>query len=639
MGKAIYCQTCGKSLREEDFDRGRAFRQENSNFCADCRPELAATAPREPTPPSTARRPALRPPDAEKPGSTAKLPKVQGQDTPERRKPLLWISAVVVAVVVVLAVIVVSTVGDIRETPPPFVAPPPPPPIPPKPKPLEPTPVERDFLALRRLLAEPVKGWNTGEIDSLLRTLATSAGPRREELDALRAEYERGLRTLNLRDGLLARWSLDDADGAVAHDSGGGGRDAKIVGTPVRVPGRVGGAFQFNGPDCYLEIPARGILDVRTNACFTLAAWFMPESLPPATGPLNDAYYGIVMRAGFPIGLDVTRSGQTEFRFCTADKKSVLALSADRMPPKVWTHVAGVVDSKAGRVTVFINGRHSGESAYPPKSGILPSDSLWRIGIGEPKSKESRWGARGAIDEVLFYARALAPEEIALLAEGVVPPEADPRRQEPGDAGLVFHLSAERGLKSEGTEALSWSDEAHGVEAAATAVRDERPTLASVDGRPCLKFDGKNDRLLIPSQPSMNFDEKDSFTLALRVQLPAVVKNRWQGVIEKNLDAGSWYGIWIDNQNRWVFGGPQNLHGNPVHPGESVVVAVQDGGRERRLYVNGHRVATGPAWPGTGSGPFWFGGSPRPEFFEGQILDVRLWRRALDAAEVRGLNR
>jgi hypothetical protein len=176
---------------------------------------------------------------------------------------------------------------------------------------------------------------------------------------------------------------------------------------------------------------------------------------------------------------------------------------------------------------------------------------------------------------------------------------------------------------------------------ATSSVPDERPALLPIDGRPCLKFDGINDHLAIPASPSLSFQESESFTLEVRVHVAALpAKRRWQGVVTKSLGEGTWYGLWIDDRNWWVFGAATNLHGSPAKTGTSVVVGVQEGGRERRLYVNGSRVATGPAMPGSGAGPLWIGGgNGRPEFFDGRIQELRIWRRALDPAEIRALSK
>ncbi|HVE40157.1 MAG TPA: LamG domain-containing protein [Planctomycetota bacterium] len=644
MGKAIvYCQACGKSLREEDFERRRAFKQENNNFCVECRPELAAVVPREPTPPPTpTRRAPLRPPDGEKPGSTSKVPKIQAPETPPRRNPLLWISVAVVAALVVLAVIVLSTRGDIRESPTPHVVPPTPPPPPPGPKVPELSPFERDLQALRRLLGEPIKNWNVREIDALLRSVGENAGARREDIDKFRKDYERGLKLLSLREGLVGRWPLDEADGAIAHDASGMGHDGKIVGSPGRVPGRLGGAFQFRGGEDYVEIPAVATeLDIRDAATYTLAAWFMPDDLPPGkTVSANDSWYAILERQGLHCGLSMTREGRVEMGHWLTDRKQVAHNSNDRISPKAWNHVAGIVDARTGRTKVFINGKASGESRWTPKGSATVLETPWRIGIGLPNAKEWGWSARGLIDEVLFYARALAPEEIALLAEGAIPPDGDPRKTEPSDAGLALFLRADRDVKLEGGHVASWSDPARGMEAV-SYVRDERPDPGSAGGQPSLKFDGKDDYLAIVHHPELAFQEADSFSLAIRVHFAALPSPaRWRCLAEKSQEAGSYYGIWVDYHNRWVFGSTQNLHGSGMKTGFTSLVAVQEGGKERRLYVDGRRVATGPAMNGSGTGAFRLcGTNARLEYMPAEILEVRVWRRALDPTEIRGLNR
>src|SRR5438105_1779673 len=107
MGKAIvYCQTCGNSLYEDDFDRGRASRIDNRPYCAACRPATTPVpekppapppvlppSPPPPPPPPPPRRaisdriPIVRPP------STARIPK--STVAPRSNSALLWIIVIV----------------------------------------------------------------------------------------------------------------------------------------------------------------------------------------------------------------------------------------------------------------------------------------------------------------------------------------------------------------------------------------------------------------------------------------------------------------------------------------------------------------------------------------------------------------
>src|SRR5205823_3224394 len=63
----------------------------------------------------------------------------------------------------------------------------------PAPSPPVPSLLERDLDALRSFLAGPVEKWKTPEIELLLRRTMDAAGPRREEVDKLGKQYDRGL--------------------------------------------------------------------------------------------------------------------------------------------------------------------------------------------------------------------------------------------------------------------------------------------------------------------------------------------------------------------------------------------------------------------------------------------------------------
>lgn len=103
----------------------------------------------------------------------------------------------------------------------------------------------------------------------------------------------------------------------------------------------------------------------------------------------------------------------------------------------------------------------------------------------------------------------------------------------------------------------------------------------------------------------------------------------------KSRDAKPWYGLWIEGEGRWVFGGGRNLTGSAAVTGWQHVCAVQEGGSSRKLYLNGGLSASGAADDGSGTGDLWIGGAKSTrEFLNGSIGEVRIYRRALDASEV-----
>ena len=111
----------------------------------------------------------------------------------------------------------------------------------------------------------------------------------------------------------------------------------------------------------------------------------------------------------------------------------------------------------------------------------------------------------------------------------------------------------------------------------------------------------------------------------------------WKGIVTKSRDQKPWYGLWLEGEGRWVFGGGKNLMGSQAVGGWQHVCAVQDGGG-RKLYLNGGLSASGAADDGSGPGDLWIGGAKTTrEFAECSVNEVRIYRRALDASEVANL--
>jgi putative membrane-bound dehydrogenase-like protein len=158
---------------------------------------------------------------------------------------------------------------------------------------------------------------------------------------------------------------------------------------------------------------------------------------------------------------------------------------------------------------------------------------------------------------------------------------------------------------------------------------------AKVGGRPAVWFDGKSDWLRAPHGAELSFRASDGFTVSAWVHFSTVPEGGWRGVVTKSRESGPWYGLWVDSEGRWVFGGPANLAGPGALEGWQHVCAVQEAGKGRKLYVNGHLTASGAAQDGHGSGDLWIGGAATTrEFFGGSLGEIRVYRRALDAAEV-----
>jgi len=213
MGKPIlYCGDCGRSLREEDFERRKAGYLGNLPYCLACRPDAGV--------------PETRP--APSAGSTARLRSLPGSAPsrtlfarPSSRVPVGVVAAVGGAVVLLgLLFAASSTPKPPPPAPKPVVlgveplpasaapqprpeAPPPARPEPPRPAP---APAEPELLSPRQDVAavldrflddiRAIRASDEGfrraeEVRSMLRRAVEIAGPRKGEVEVLLAGYEK----------------------------------------------------------------------------------------------------------------------------------------------------------------------------------------------------------------------------------------------------------------------------------------------------------------------------------------------------------------------------------------------------------------------------------------------------------------
>ena len=242
------------------------------------------------------------------------------------------------------------------------------------------------------------------------------------------------------------------------------------------------------------------------------------------------------------------------------------------------------------------------------------------------------------------YLREFIARRMAAGSNSAAPRRKGPRAEPAesvSDTGLVLLLKAGAGVKGEGDRLSTWKDQSdEGWELSAAPGNGRPETGEKAKGRPVVWFDGQDDHVWLPHSKALAFGASSSFTVSAWVYLEERGGGGWRGVVTKSRDAGPWYGIWIDGGNRWVFGGSGNIQGDVAVPGWQHVCAVQEGGKGRKLYVDGALSATGSAGRADGTGDLWIGGAKSVrEFFEGAIGEVRIYRRALSAAEVSKLAR
>ncbi|MEI7492517.1 MAG: LamG-like jellyroll fold domain-containing protein [Bacteroidota bacterium] len=161
--------------------------------------------------------------------------------------------------------------------------------------------------------------------------------------------------------------------------------------------------------------------------------------------------------------------------------------------------------------------------------------------------------------------------------------------------------------------------------AGGTSICQGNSVTLNVSGN-ALQF-GSNSSVEINDNPILRFTSAESYTVMAWVYVQSNTYT-WRGIVTKSRDQGSFYGIWIDPGNQWVYGTGtlpsdfNNITGSIVTTGWHHIAIVQTGSVDRNLFVDGVSVGTGTVHNSDGTGLLRFGRSGNNfEVFEGGILD------------------
>jgi hypothetical protein len=400
--------------------------------------------------------------------------------------------------------------------------------------------------------------------------------------------------------GLVAAYGFDEGAGTTTADVSGNANTATISGAAWTTAGRFGGALSFDGVNDWVTVPDRSALDLTIG--MTLEAWVNPSALSgwraalmkEAPGGMSYALYAHdnVPRPAVTVSVGVDQS---------AAGTAALSLNT-------WSHLAATYDGTTLRL--FVNGVQVGSNALT--GNLTTSTGVLRIG------GDAVWGEfySGLIDEVKIYNRALSTSEIA----------------------------TDMGTPVGGPLVAAYAfDETAGSIASDASGHNLNGTVSGANwtaGRfgNGLQFDGTSDWVTVPHNNALNLTS--GMTLEAWV-LPSVLGD-WRTVLLKEGTGGHTFALYAEGA-----GAPgAHLQANtdvisagtvPLVAGIWTHLAATYDGTKLRLYVNGTLTATTPATglPIVSAGPLRIGGNAIwGEFFAGVIDEVRIYSRALTAAEI-----
>ncbi|MEM9557066.1 MAG: LamG-like jellyroll fold domain-containing protein [Acidobacteriota bacterium] len=231
--------------------------------------------------------------------------------------------------------------------------------------------------------------------------------------------------------GLTLHLTFDSGD---ATDASGNGRDGALLGVPLPVDGRLGGALAFDGTD-----DAVAVLDFAYGPAFTVALWLHAENLD------GDGYQYLASHGGFDVQPSMNLylpENDATLADDAARLRSVLRDAddgggeiitvADAIEPGRWHHIAVVVPSDGGHRLVVdgverATGGHGGDAFDPSGDLFFATRAV---------APDGRY-FHGLLDDVRLYERALANEELLWLASA---PDAfdHPPSVDAGDDRTVY---------------------------------------------------------------------------------------------------------------------------------------------------------------------------------------------------------
>ncbi len=205
-------------------------------------------------------------------------------------------------------------------------------------------------------------------------------------------------------------------------DASGLNHHGVVQGKVAFVPGKIGQAAGFDGTGGHIEIPSSPVLDALNQGNYTLAAWFKPADVPAGKETDNNANYGILNKTGWHEGIRYGNDKKFVFEHWLAGAKPDEAewkgagTWEGEYEPGQWHHVAGVVDRTAGATKIYVNGELQNTGDWDANAKAKDYGKItWKIGMAAPGSQQWAWSAKGQIDDVRLYKKALSDADVAAL--------------------------------------------------------------------------------------------------------------------------------------------------------------------------------------------------------------------------------
>ncbi|MDA1169405.1 MAG: LamG domain-containing protein, partial [bacterium] len=226
---------------------------------------------------------------------------------------------------------------------------------------------------------------------------------------------------LNINDGLVGYWKLDEGAGTSAADSSGHGNSGTLTNGPTWSADPTNSisftnpyALDFDGVDDYVDGGNNNSLTFGAGNSFSYSVWFKQDTAQ--SGWRGLVYHDSAGKSQGHIGLQAT----TRYLSGGTGDGSTWQTNSSTYVPVVntWVHAVVTLDRGTNVMKLYADGVEVGSFAH----AHVPASPTLGLRIGEGSPGTERFD--GSLDDVRIYNRALTASEVSSLAAGTQPASA-----------------------------------------------------------------------------------------------------------------------------------------------------------------------------------------------------------------------
>ncbi len=444
--------------------------------------------------------------------------------------------------------------------------------------------------------------------------------------------------------GLVGYWSMDDATGTAATDFSGSGNTGTLTNMSATpsvnwVNGYRGRALNFDGSNDYVNIPSTTNLPTGQGAR-TISLWLNQRTR--ATGATIGPFFSMLNGgSGQAFGLQLTsiaatnciNAGSSPNVFLFTDgvnSNNNICVTGSQIPSlNAWHHIVFIFNGSTDFAYYL-----DGTSALTGTFGTTINTNTTGINIGV--NSASSYYFDGLLDDVRIYNRALSAQEVQDLYNATKVGAV--RVTTVSDTGLVGYWNMD-----DGTSTTAGDFSGRGNTGTLTGFALTGATSNWVTGKrgKALDFDGSNDYVTVGNGSSL--DITNAITISAWVKLDSKASGSHRFVVKNNAyyfdwdeDDGYFYFRFYDSGSSLI---TTRYASSNFSTGTWYYLAGTYDRTTARYYVNGAQVHTQASTNAiaSNSNNVNFGANAGSQPFPGTLDDVRIYNRALSAAEVQTL--